>query len=563
LKTIGWFDEIPMSIRTKMILIVLPLILGPLIITGYVASLTARNGITQVVTSFLQFKEEELLSYADGQWSLLVDNNLAGNSKFVDATKSAVESFARNMIRSDTELIMAVDGKAEIVMSTADIELSPEEKSELSRLIAAGGFGWRSLALGGVDRVCQIASFRPFGWHFLVTERRTAFYSAVNDLYWRTGIILAVSLAVSVALLLAFSYILISPLRRMVGTIKEIMATSDLSKKVEVGYRDELGELGHTFNLMTEQLYKSDELVKGFALQAVVAQHKEQKIRNIFQKYVPKNVIDQLFANPESMLVGEDRVLALLFSDIRGFTSISEKMAPNEVVESLNAYFGLMVDVIMSNSGIVDKYMGDAIMAFYGAPVASGDEAYQAVKSAFEMIDALGDFNVWQARRGRPEFRTGIGINYGLVTVGNIGSEKKMDYTVIGDMVNIASRLEGLTKLYRQSPIFSESVAEKVGGTYRCRLLDRVVVKGKSSGIGVYTARRTLNAAEERAWKASEEGMKAYFARDFAVASGRFREVLELLPDDGPAALLLERCAAFLRSPPPADWTGAAVMQEK
>jgi adenylate cyclase len=552
-----------MSIRTKIILIVLPLIAGPLVMTGYIASLTARNGITRVVTSLLQFKEEELLSYAGSQWSLLVDNQLVGNAKFLDATKAAVLTFAKNMIRSDTELILAVDSKASVAMSTGEITLSPAEKEALSRLLAADSLGWRPLTLGGTERVCQIARFEPFGWHFLVTEKRTAFYAAVNELYLRTGIILALSLALSVALLLAFAAILTRPLRRMVGTMTDIMATSDLSKKVEIKYRDEIGELGYTFNQLTDQLFKADELVKGFALQAVVAQHKEQKIRNIFQKYVPKNVIDQLFANPESMLEGEDRILALLFSDIRGFTSISEKMTPNEVVESLNAYFRLMVDVIMGNSGIVDKYMGDAIMAFYGAPVATGDEAGLAVKSAFEMVAALKDFNVWQTRRGRPEFRTGIGINYGLVTVGNIGSEKKMDYTVIGDMVNVASRLEGLTKIYKQSLIFSESVAEKVADRYRCRLLDKVVVKGKTSGVGIYTAKQTLSAKEEEAWAASERGMKAFFGRDFASAEALFARVGSLLPGDEPAALLAERCAAFLREPPPADWTGAVVMKEK
>jgi class 3 adenylate cyclase/HAMP domain-containing protein len=552
-----------MSIRTKIIFVVIPLILAPLVITGYVASLTARNGITGVVTSLLQFKEEELLSYAGGQWALLTENGLAGSSKFLDATKSAVEAFARNMIRSDSEVILAVDAEARVAMSTASLSLSPDERAALSKLIADKSFGWRPLRLGGVERVCEIAPFGPFEWYFLVTERTSVFYRAVNELYRRTGIILAVSLAGAVGLLLGFSFILIRPLRSMVGTIKEIMATSDLSKKVEVRYRDEAGELGSTFNRMTDQLHKADGLVKDFALQAVVAQHKEQKIRNIFQKYVPKNVIDQLFTNPESMLTGEDRDLALLFSDIRSFTSISEKMLPNEVVESLNAYFRIMVDIIMSNAGIVDKYIGDAIMAFYGAPVLTGDEARQAVKSAFEMIAALRDFNVWQSKRGRPEFRAGIGINYGLVTVGNIGSEKKMDYTVIGDMVNVASRLEGLTKIYKQSLIFSESVAEKVEGEYRLRLLDRVVVKGKSSGIGIYTAKQVLTDAEERAWKAGEAGMVAYLARDFAAARARYGSVLELIPDDEPAAMMIRRCADFLKAPPPADWVGAVVMEQK
>ena len=137
-----------MNIRTKIILTVLPLILGPLVITGYVASLTARNGITRVVTSLLQFKEEELLSYADSQWTLLIDNNLVGNGKFLDATKSAVASFARNMIRSDSEVILAVDAAGEVAMGSSAISLFPDEVAALSRLIADNRLGWMSLRLG-------------------------------------------------------------------------------------------------------------------------------------------------------------------------------------------------------------------------------------------------------------------------------------------------------------------------------------------------------------------------------------------------------------------------------
>ena len=138
-----------------------------------------------------------------------------------------------------------------------------------------------------------------------------------------------------------------------------------------------------------------------------------------------------------------------------------------------------------------------------------------------------------------------------------------MDYTVIGDEVNLASRLEGLTKHYSQSLIFSASIQEQVAGEYECRLLDRVVVKGKSKGIGIYTAKQSLGADEARAWTANEEGMKAYFDRDFATATSRFRRVLELLPEDVPAAILIARCAALLKDPPSKDWTGAAVMSEK
>ncbi len=244
----------------------------------------------------------------------------------------------------------------------------------------ADGFaGWAQLKAGGVERVAQAKEFAPFGWYVLVTEKRDAFYKITTQIFRQTAVILLVSLAIALILLFYFSFIMTQPLRMVVSVMRQIMSTSDLSKRVEILYKDETGELGHSLNLMTEELEKAYKQIKGYALKAVVAQHREQKIRNIFQKYVPKAVIDEFFANPESMLVGQDRVLAVLFSDIRGFTTLSEGLPPNEVVESLNAYFGRMVKIIMEHKGIVDKYIGDAIMATFGAPVHYGDEAYQAV----------------------------------------------------------------------------------------------------------------------------------------------------------------------------------------
>jgi adenylate cyclase len=345
--------------------------------------------------------------------------------------------------------------------------------------------------------------------------------------------------------------------------MRQIMSTSDLSRRVEILYKDETGELGHSFNLMTEELEKAYTQIKGFALKAVVAQHREQKIRSIFQKYVPNPVIDEFFANPESMLVGQDRELAVLFSDIRGFTTLSEGLPPNEVVESLNAYFGRMVKVIMEHKGIVDKYIGDAIMATFGAPVHYGDESYQAVASGFDMLDALELFNEGQLNKGRPQFKVGIGINYGEVTVGNIGSEQKMDYTVIGDMVNIASRLEGLTKIYQEEMIVSEGLVSDLAGRIPCRPIEKVAVKGRVKGILIYAPRRTLTPREAQAWKIHESAVALYYNRDFAAAAEALREVLNLMPGDATARRFLERSEICMKAPPPDDWTGVVIMGEK
>ena len=552
-----------MSIRGKMILIVLPLIVTPLLFTALLTTLEARNGITTIATDFLRFKMEQLVDYADSQYRLLVTNDLLDNEEYVEAAEDAVESFARSLVRSPTELILAIGPAGDVTIRSEEVDWSEADLRTLLRLAENGREGWITLRLAGVERVAQAAAFEPFGWWLLVTEREETFYRSIKRMYWQTGLVLSVAAVVSVLLLVVFSLYLVRPLRNVVGAMREIISTNDLTKKVEVLYRDETGELGHTFNLMTRQLEQAEGQVKGFALQAVIAQHREQKIKNVFQRYVPADVIDQFVANPESALVGESRTLALLFSDVRGFTSLSEKMMPDEVVESLNRYFGMMVDVIMSRDGIVDKYMGDAVMAFFGAPVKRGNEALQAVRSGFEMLEALEEFNAWQAKKGRPPFRIGIGVNYGFVTVGNIGSEKKMDYTVIGDMVNLGSRLEGQTKVYRESIIVSESVTRYVEKEIPCRLLDRVAVKGRTDAVGIYAPRTRLSPAEQEAWPLHARAMELYYQRRFQEADGLFQRVRELLPGDYCSHEFLARCRKYSEAPPPDDWKGAVVMQEK
>jgi len=261
--------------------------------------------------------------------------------------------------------------------------------------------------------------------------------------------------------------------------------------------------------------------------------------------------------------VGENRVLAILFSDIRSFTTISESFMPDELVKSLNNYFETMVDIIDSHKGITDKYIGDAIMAFFGAPVKHDNDPLEAVTAALEMQVALRSFNDQHIREGKPIFKTGIGVNYGVVTVGNIGSEKKMDYTIIGDSVNLGSRLEGLTKEYAQDVIFSESVFRKVRTELPCRLIDTVQVKGKTKGVNIYTAELKLTPRQEKAWGYHHAGMKRYFSQEFKEAAQFFAAVKKVLPDDHLADMYLDRCRQFGRTPPPPGWNGVWVMTRK
>ncbi|MBN2051513.1 MAG: HAMP domain-containing protein [Spirochaetales bacterium] len=552
-----------MSIRLKIVLVILPVLIASVILVGASSYFYASTGITRIARDFLDFKAEELRKYADGQWQILVENDLTGNQDMVQATQLGVEGFARSIVRSATEKILAFDGEATLVMATEPVEILEEEKEALLQVIQSGSTELHTLTLGGVERVARGFSFPQYRWFFLLTEERDTFYRDVMRITRQTAYVLIGAVLVSIILILSFSRSLIKPLRKVIDSMKSIILSNDLTERVAVEYHDETGELAHTFNIMITELEKAYSQIKSFAFKAVLAQRKESRIRNIFQKYVPQELIDRFFENPESMLVGENRVLSVLFSDIRSFTSISEKMQPDDLVSSLNHYFSVMVEIIMGRGGIIDKYIGDAIMAFFGAPVKHDDDAYQSALAGIEMTEAVKEFNNQQLKAGKPEFRIGVGINYGIVTVGNIGTEKKMDYTVIGDMVNLASRLEGLTKVYRQELLVSESIQHKIQNLLPYRLLDTVAVKGKERGVKIYTLKKELSDREDKGWKLHNQAMDLYYTRDFSRARELFNEALSYIPDDYVISLLQERIKRYLETPPPESWTGVQVMETK
>jgi adenylate cyclase len=345
------------------------------------------------------------------------------------------------------------------------------------------------------------------------------------------------------------------------GTMREIISTNDLSKRVVVEYHDEIGQLAQTFNLMTQKLEQAYREITGFAFQAVVAQRMEKRTRTLFEKFVPSHVLSQYLTNPEETLVGDNRVLSVLFSDIRSFTTISESMSPADLVFSLNRYFEKMVASVIEQKGIVDNYIGDAIKAFFGAQAdkQSGENyALASVLAGLEMAERLVDFNREQTAAHRPEFKNGIGIHYGVVTIGNIGTDKKKEYTVIGESVELAEHLEGLTKEYKQPILISESLHNKVKEDLPCRLIDSISWRGGRT-LKIYTTRKRLTATEKESWGAHNLGMAEYYDRAFRTAAGYFRDVLKIAPDDAAAAMMLERCTRFQGAPPPSDWAGAEV----
>lgn len=234
----------------------------------------------------------------------------------------------------------------------------------------------------------------------------------------------------------------------------------------------------------------------GVAYQYFVEGREKRKVKRLFSRYVAPDVYTQLLAHPDSaQLGGQRREMSVLFSDIRGFTSVSERGQPEEIVAQLNEYFSRMVDVLFAHHGTLDKFVGDMVMALFGAPVEDPDHADHAVTAALAMLDSLHELNLRWAAEGRPQLDIGIGVNTGEMVVGNIGSSSIMSYTVIGDNVNLGSRLESLNKQYGTHIIISGHTRECLKGRYDVRPLGAVVVKGKTQQVAIFEVRGMRDAA--------------------------------------------------------------------
>ncbi len=291
-------------------------------------------------------------------------------------------------------------------------------------------------------------------------------------------------------------------------------------------------------------------------------------IRGTFSQYVPGSVVDELLKNPDMLtLGGEERVMTVIFTDVAGFTSISEKLTPIELVDLLNMYLTAMTDIVLDYNGIIDKYEGDAIMAEFGAPLPDEDHALNACFVAIDMQAKLAELREELLREGGPELRARIGINSGTMVIGNMGSSKIFDYTVMGDNVNLSSRLEGANKQYNTYIMCSEATRQMVEHEILTRELDLLRVKGKTEGVLVHEvlARKNdgISDTKQKAIETYLEGLAAYKERRWDDGIKSFTEALAFDKDDGPSAVYLERCEQFKITPPPEDWDGIFTMRTK
>ncbi|MGH8598849.1 MAG: adenylate/guanylate cyclase domain-containing protein, partial [Gammaproteobacteria bacterium] len=285
----------------------------------------------------------------------------------------------------------------------------------------------------------------------------------------------------------------------------------------------------------------------------------KRQITGLFGHYVPPSLVDEMAKRPDAYsLDAESREMSVLFSDIRDFTSISEKLNPKELSALMNQFLTPMTQVIHDRRGTIDKYMGDCIMAFWGAPLADHAHALHATQAGLEMLARVNDINKVFLTRGWPELRIGIGINSGAMSVGNMGSEFRVAYTALGDAVNLGSRLEGLTKGYGVAMLVSESTKEAVP-EYAYREVDRVRVKGKEQPITIYEPlflKETIDEKWRGELKLYREALRLYRAQDWDMAEMNFLNLQRNSRAPGLYRIYIDRVVHFRRSPPAKNWDG-------
>jgi adenylate cyclase len=343
----------------------------------------------------------------------------------------------------------------------------------------------------------------------------------------------------------------IKGLRQLVASTRAIESGAD-SVPVLIHSRDEVGELALSFNRMIEEL------------------RTRERIKETFGKFVDPRIVTQLIGNSAEQ--AERRNLTVFFSDIKGFTGISEQLTASAVVNLLNSYFGVVAGVIHEHHGVIDKYIGDAVMAFWTPPFSPGDDhAADACLAALAQQEAIVGLRaqlpeITGMRRNPPKLMIRMGIATGEAVVGTIGSEAARSYTVIGDTVNLASRIESINKLYGTSIIMSEETYRLAQHVIEARELDMITVAGKTEPVRIYEAMGRAGELKPEQSKLRDEfasGLAAYRQRDWDAAQAHFESCLDTVVEDGPTHLFLERVGLLRASPPSADWNGIWHLSEK
>ncbi|MCK1384535.1 adenylate/guanylate cyclase domain-containing protein [Bradyrhizobium sp. 21] len=444
--------------------------------------------------------------------------------------ESAVTELRRNLDEGNTKLLKQVEAK-DMAQARGTLEQLDTSRDAFNRKVD----------VIRADMLTQV--------FFSTTQVISRQYQAIIV----SGAVTLLAAVVGFAFALLVSSGITRPVRLLLAGTREVEA-GRFDKTITVSTQDEIGELAAAFNRMTEQL-----------------RHNE-RVRETFGRYIDPKVVQGLIDRPEVAIDGERRLMTIMFCDMSGFTAMSEGMTPRGLVRVMNHYFTVMSAPIRSNRGIIDKYIGDAIMAYWGPPFIEEDEpALLAGLAAIDMVDQvpalqkqLPDLLGIRAMPALCDLR--IGIATGEVLTGSIGSELMMSFTVMGDAVNLASRLEAVNKVYGTRILIAQASADAIGPHIELREVDRLAVAGQSAPQTIFEVMGragALAAAHESLRAHYAEGLAAYRARRFDEARAAFNAALEAVPGDGPSRALLARIAQFEANPPDEGWDGAWRLEQK
>src|SRR6266850_2172227 len=344
------------------------------------------------------------------------------------------------------------------------------------------------------------------------------------------------------------------PVRSLANAMRDVQG-GNLNIELPVSSRDEVGRLTDSFNFFVKEL------------------RSKERLKQTFGKYIDPRILEHVLAQPGSEAVGSGRrEMTVLFADLVGFTGLSERLTPLLMVTLLNRHFGLQALAVQEHHGVVDKFIGDSIMAFWGQPFVKAEEhAVLACRAAQAQLAALDTLrrelpDITGLRRDAPIIDLGIGICTGEVVVGNIGSDNTRSYTVIGDTANLAARLERANRIYGTQILLGETTAQALGPHFETREVDIIAVKGKSESTRIFELLGPAGQVPENFLRLRElysQALLAYRAQDWDAAEMTFRACLELRPNDGPAALFLKRTETLHRNAPGADWSSISQLEEK
>jgi adenylate cyclase len=404
-----------------------------------------------------------------------------------------------------------------------------------------------TLSMSGKEYISMVVPFEKHGIAAIALLQRSLYeqlsdYRHLRQTLW-VIFIMVITVSVIGAVFTAKS--VVRPVQSLEQGAQRI-ASGDFEHRVDIRQQDELGRLASTFNSMAKGLEERD------------------KVRNLLGKVVSPEIAEELLKK-DIVLGGEEREVTVLFSDIRSFTTLCENLSPQQVVNMLNTYLTRINTEIEKHKGVVDKYIGDAVMALFGAPLKDSNAASNAIGAGLAMLKAAGELNITFLAQGIPELKIGVGIHTDIVLAGNMGSASRMNYTVIGDGVNLASRLESLSKYYGVNMIASESTREQANG-FIYRELDRVRVKGKSRPVTIFEPICESDSMSEDL--ASEidrfhRALQAYRNQDWRLSHSIFSELFKKHPRNKLYGLYRIRVEILMKNPPDPQWDGVFIHKEK